>query len=205
MPTAFPFLGGLERASRRVLIAGGLAVVVIIGVVDYLTGFEVLFSAFYLLEVGLASWFVGRGFGMVMSVLSAVVWIGGDVAAGAPYSHPFVPIWNATILVVVYFSVVWILTSLRRLHEELENKVQQRTVALTQEMAERARLEKELVEVSEREQMRIGQDLHDSLCQHLTGTALAGQVLGEKLAAKSLPEAADANKVVDLVEEGIAI
>ena len=70
MPTAFPFLGVLERASRRVLIAGGLAVLVIIGVVDYLTGFEVLFSAFYLLEVGLASWFVGRGFGMVMSVLS---------------------------------------------------------------------------------------------------------------------------------------
>jgi signal transduction histidine kinase len=45
--------------------------------------------------------------------------------------------------------------------------------------------------------------LHDSLCQHLTGTALAGQVLGERLAAKSLPEAADAGKVVELVEEGI--
>jgi signal transduction histidine kinase len=72
-------------------------------------------------------------------------------------------------------------------------------------MAERARLEKELVEVSEREQRRIGHDLHDSLCQHLTGTALAGQVLGERLAAKSLPEAADANQVVELVEEGIAL
>jgi signal transduction histidine kinase len=91
------------------------------------------------------------------------------------------------------------------LQSELETKVQQRTVALTQEMAERARLEKELVEVSEREQRRIGHDLHDSLCQHLTGTALAGQVLGEKLAAKALPEAADANKVVELVEDGITI
>jgi signal transduction histidine kinase len=59
--------------------------------------------------------------------------------------------------------------------------------------------------VSEREQRRIGHDLHDSLCQHLTGTALAGQVLGERLAAKSLPEAADAGKVVELVEEGITL
>jgi signal transduction histidine kinase len=39
----------------------------------------------------------------------------------------------------------------------------------------------------------------------LTGTALAGQVLGERLAAKSLPEAADAGKVVELVEEGITL
>ena len=184
----------------------GVAVLVIIGVVDYLTGFEILFAAFYLLEVGLATWFVGKGFGVVMSILSVLVWIGGDVAAGAHYARPFiVPIWNATILLVVYSSVVWILTSLRRLQSELESKVQQRTVALTQEMAERARLEKELVEVSEREQRRIGHDLHDSLCQHLTGTALAGHVLGEKLAARALPEAADANKVVELVEDGISI
>ena len=104
-----------------------------------------------------------------------------------------------------YFIVVWLLTSLRNLNRELEDKVRQRTAALTQEMAERARLEKEILEVSEREQRRIGHDLHDSLCQHLTGTALAGQVLGEKLAAKSLPEAADANRVVGLVEDGISL
>src|SRR5213080_1298134 len=111
----------LERQPRRTLIAAGMVVLVVIGVVDYLTGFEVLFSAFYLLEVGLAAWLVGRGFGLVMSVLSVLVWIGGDVAAGAHYSRPFIPIWNAMILMVVYFSVVWMLTSLRRLQGELES------------------------------------------------------------------------------------
>lgn len=195
----------LEKRSRPALILAGLAVLVLIGIVDYLTGFEILFSVFYLLEVGLATWFVGRGFGLVMSLLSVLVWIGGDMAAGAHYSRPFVPIWNAMILLVLYFIVVWLLSSLRILHNELEKKVRQRTEALTQEMAERARLEKEILEVSEREQRRIGHDLHDSLCQHLTGTALAGQVLGEKLAAKSLPEAADANKLVELVEDGITL
>src|SRR5271165_1988590 len=72
-------------------------------------------------------------------------------------------------------------------------------------MAERERLERELLEISEREQRRIGHDLHDSLCQHLTGAALAGQVLEEKLAARRLPEAGDASKVVELVEEGISL
>jgi signal transduction histidine kinase len=205
MPSVIPFFNALERGSRRALMATGLVVLVVIGVVDYLTGFEVLFSAFYLLEVGLAAWFVGKGFGLVMSVLSVLVWIGGDVAAGAHYSRPFVPIWNALILLAVYFSVVWLLTSLRRLHNDLESKVRQRTAALTQEMTERARLEKELVEVSEGEQRRFGHDLHDNLCQHLTGTALAGQVLVGKLAARELPEEADANEVVKLVEDGITL
>lgn len=193
----------LEQSSRATLVLAGLAVLALIGAVDYVTGFELLFSVFYLLEVGLAAWFVGPGFGLLMSVLSVIVWIGGDLAAGAHYSNLVVPIWNAVILMVFYFIVVWLLTRLRLLHRELEARVQERTRALTREMAERQRLEQEILKVSEREQRRIGHDLHDSLCQHLTATALAGQVLGERLAAKSLPEAADASKIVALVENGI--
>jgi signal transduction histidine kinase len=193
----------LERCSRTTLVLAGLAMLAVIGAIDYLTGYEVLFSVFYLLDVGLAAWFVGRGVGLLMSVLSAMVWIGGDVAAGARYSSAWVPIWNALILMVFYFIVVWLLTSLHSLHRSLELRVQERTQALRREMAERQRLEEEILKVSEREQRRIGHDLHDSLCQHLTATALAGQVLGERLAAKTLPEAADAAKVVALVEEGI--
>jgi signal transduction histidine kinase len=197
-----PLLTTLERCSRTTLVLACLAMLAVIGTIDYLTGYELLFSVFYLLDVGLAAWFVGRGFGLLMSVLSAVVCIGGDVAAGARYST-WVSIWNALILMVFFFIVVWLLTSLRSLHRSLELRVQASTEALRREMAERQRLEEEILKVSEREQRRIGHDLHDNLCQHLTATALAGQVLGERLAAKTLPEAADAARVVQLAEEGI--
>lgn len=198
-------LQNLERRPRPVLVLAGLGFLALVGAVDYLTGYEIFFSVFYLLGVGLAAWYVGRGFGALLSILSVAVWIGGDLAAGAHYSNEFIPIWNAMILLVFYFIVVWLLASLRSLHEELENRVRQRTLALTQEMAERERLEKEILEVSEREQRRIGHDLHDSLCQHLTGTALACQVLGEKLASRARPEAADAHQLVGLVEDGITL
>lgn len=195
----------VERSSRVVLVTAGLGMLGVIGTVDYLTGFETMFSLFYLVGVGLATWFVGKWFGLLMSLLSVAVWITGDVAAGARYSNPLVPIWNALILMVSYASAVLLLSSLRSLHRELAARVAQRTQALQQEMAERERLEEEILKVSEREQRRIGHDLHDDLCQHLTATALAGQVLGERLAAKSLPEAQDADKVVALVEEGITL
>src|SRR6266436_4192647 len=95
-----------------------------------------------------------------------------------------------------YIVVTGLLTRLRRLTRGLEAQVQERTAALIEQMAERERLERELLEVSEREQRRIGYDLHDGLGQHLTGAALAGRVLEEKLSARNLPEAADAGKVV---------
>jgi signal transduction histidine kinase len=49
----------------------------------------------------------------------------------------------------------------------------------------------------------LGHDLHDKLGQHLTGTALAAQVLKEKLAARGDPETSDAENLVRCLEEGI--
>lgn len=194
---------GLERRSLALRIGLCFGLLAGIGAIDYLTGFEMYFSVFYLLEVALAAWFVGRMFGLTMSVLSVLVWVAGDLAAGAHYSRPWILAWNAVILTVFYFVVVALLCHLREAQRDLEMRVQQRTAALTREIAERERLEAEILKVSEREQRRIGHELHDGLCQHLTATALAGQVLSGKLAAKGLTESEDANQVVELVEEGI--
>jgi signal transduction histidine kinase len=70
------------------------------------------------------------------------------------------------------------------------------TIALGRATANRERLERSLMEVSEREQRRIGQDLHDGLCQQLTGVSLLARSLG-----KDLPAAASASlrQIVDLI------
>jgi signal transduction histidine kinase len=199
------FTDQFAKRSKVFSATVSLALVAVVGVIDYLSGYAIFFSAFYLLPVALASWFVGGFFGIIISTVSVVVWLVGDYAAGARYSSVFVPIWNGAIGLTVYFVVVKALTSLRRLHYELEERVRQRTTALTNEVQERARLEKEILEISEREQRRIGHDLHDSLCQHWAATAMAGQVLTEKLDAKSLAEAADAREIVKLAENGITL
>jgi signal transduction histidine kinase len=71
------------------------------------------------------------------------------------------------------------------------------------DITERKRLEKTILEISGREQRRIGQDLHDGLGQHLTGVAFMSKVLEQKLSDKALPEARDAEKIVKLVNEAI--
>ena len=71
------------------------------------------------------------------------------------------------------------------------------------DISDRKRLEETILEISETERRRIGQDLHDGLGQHLTGVAFMGKALEERLAESSAPEAAEAAKIVKLVNESI--
>lgn len=77
------------------------------------------------------------------------------------------------------------------------------TIATGIDVTERKRLERSILEVSAREQRRIGQDLHDGLGQHLTGIAFLSKVLEEKLSEESLTESTDAAKIVLLVNDAI--
>jgi len=71
------------------------------------------------------------------------------------------------------------------------------------DITERNRLEREILEISDREQRRIGQDLHDSLCQELAGIELMSQVLEQKLAAKSKSGARRAGEIARHVRAAI--
>jgi signal transduction histidine kinase len=76
-------------------------------------------------------------------------------------------------------------------------------IATGTDITDRNRLEQAVLEVSNSEQRRIGQDLHDGLGQHLTGVAFLSKVLEQQMLERSLPEAAEVGKIVKLVNEGI--
>jgi PAS domain S-box-containing protein len=102
--------------------------------------------------------------------------------------------------------------ALRRAHAELELRVQERTAQLQSAnarlqaaMAERHRLETELLEITEKERRRIGLDLHDDLGQRLSGIALMSKGLELKLARKKAEEEAqDAARIHGLVQEAMS-
>jgi signal transduction histidine kinase len=73
-------------------------------------------------------------------------------------------------------------------------------IILTADVAQRERMEKEALDVSEREQRRIGQDLHDGVCQQLTGISLLSRSLQSRLDGQA---AADAGQVTRLINDCI--
>ena len=84
---------------------------------------------------------------------------------------------------------------------ELERLTQQKTAFLEREVAERARLEREVIESCAREQRRIAYDLHDGVGQQLVGIALSAKLLEEQLRADRPFEADKASAIVRLANE----
>lgn len=101
--------------------------------------------------------------------------------------------------------------ALRRSKEELEMRVRERTrdlsaakTKLEAAIAERRRLEHELLEITERERRRIGLDLHDDLGQKLSGIALMTKGLELRLGQKGAAESEEARRIHDLVQQAMS-
>jgi PAS domain S-box-containing protein len=93
----------------------------------------------------------------------------------------------------------------------LEKLVRQRTKALNLSNAElkneierRKGLEGEILTVSDREQQRLGQELHDGLCQHLTAVAFMARSVALRLRNHRVIDAADIEKIAELVNAAVA-
>ncbi|MEW6351013.1 MAG: cache domain-containing protein [Thermodesulfobacteriota bacterium] len=76
-------------------------------------------------------------------------------------------------------------------------------LAALEDITDSKRLEREILEISEREHQKIGRDLHDDLCPHLIGVEVLSVVLEQKLKSRSLGEAADASKIRALIQDSI--
>src|SRR5205814_9615334 len=90
----------------------------------------------------------------------------------------------------------------------LEKRVRERTRELREaneeleaEIARRKGMEGEILEVSDREQQRLGQELHDGLCQHLTAVAFMARSVALRLKNHRVIEASDIDKIAQLVND----
>jgi len=111
---AVNFLVRIEKRAKSVLVFIGFTLVGVIGIIDFLTGYELSFSVFYVLPIALVTWLTGWRFGLAASLASAFAWFGADVATGHSYSNPLIPIWNTLIRLAFFVIITLLLSALRK-------------------------------------------------------------------------------------------
>jgi hypothetical protein len=107
----------IENRGPAFWAATGVLLVAVMGYVDYVTGYELSFSLFYLIPVCLVAWYSGRRLGLVISMLSAVAWPMADVASGHTYTYPALHVWNMLIRLGFFVIVTLLLAALHDAHD----------------------------------------------------------------------------------------
>jgi diguanylate cyclase (GGDEF)-like protein len=107
----------LERQPGNHILAWTLLATAGLGLIDYLSGFEIAFSVFYFLPIACAAFFAGPRAGTAVVIASAVAWLLADVLGGHTYSSTWVGVWNTMARVISFLVVAAVLTALRRAYE----------------------------------------------------------------------------------------
>jgi signal transduction histidine kinase len=179
---------------KWLIIAEMVLLIGIIGFSDYATSWEVSLFVFYGVPIFIAAWQVGRPAGFALAFLAGVTWY----IANLP-TYPFKTgegyLW-AGINRLFYFGFVAVgATAMRDQRAQALERIEAITLA--------RKLELEIVRAGEREQIRIGQDLHDGVCQNLAAIDCATECLREELEAGGLPQAVTAGKIQQYLKETI--
>ena len=183
------------RQPRGWLAAESVALVGVIGLMDYATGYEVAFFPLYSIPILVALWFDSTELAILISILSSFAWFCADVATGHVYSREWLRVWDSIVRLMFFSLVVFAGTALRRQLDATRARI---------ELLERSqKLEREIIGISEREQQRIGRDLHDGLGQHLVAIGLAADSLKEALETESPRASKAVGQFAELLHDAV--
>ena len=149
---------------------------------------------FYAFPIFLTAWFFSRAAGLLMAALGALSWCLANLTI-----HPFHSWWGyplATFGRLTYFVILAVGSAALRARQEADRGRIEALERVT-------RLEREIIGVSEREQRRIGQDLHDGLCQNLAAIGCAAKSLADDLGEKAQPTAREAQDIEAMLKSAI--
>ncbi len=182
----------LRRQSRLQLFVEGFALALVVGSVDYFTGLITVYP-FYAIPVLVMVWFGDMKLAIAISVLSAFSWWLADKAAGHQYPAEWLRVWETIMRFMFFCLVMFAGWTFKKHRDNIRGRL---------ELVERARqLEQEIITISEREQQRIGRDLHDDVCQYLAAIGFTASMLKQQLENESNTLSRTAGDIASLLQD----
>ena len=103
----------LNEKPRPWILFFGFLLVLLFGLLDYLTGPELSLSIFYFLPIYLTTWYVGRRAGLITAILSVLSWVAADFLIGHAFSSSFVIYWNIMVRLGFFLITTNLISNLK--------------------------------------------------------------------------------------------
>jgi diguanylate cyclase (GGDEF)-like protein len=101
-----------KALPKSVVVLAGISAVAILGYLDYVSGYEISFSIFYLIPISFVALLLGFYYGALVSAISAATWFLADTFSGNTYSYELIPFWNAVMRFGYFLLHSFMLTKL---------------------------------------------------------------------------------------------
>ena len=93
----------------RGTLGWAVAGMLLIAALDYVSGFELSFFLFYIGPISLAAWYCGALAGYSIALISSLLWLVADHAAGHIYTEAWISYWNSVIRLILFFILAQLL------------------------------------------------------------------------------------------------
>ena len=107
----------LEKLPKTFLTFFAFLLVLVIGCLDFITDYDVV-VLLYLFPVILVAWFEGGVHAAVISIFSVVTWAVADLASWHLYFQSNIAIWNALMMLTLFFIVVYFTVLIKKHRQE---------------------------------------------------------------------------------------
>jgi len=185
-----------QRQPRGWIFAEAVLLLIPIACADYSSGYEVSLSILYCVPIFLVAWCCDRKLGLLMALMAGLTWWWADIQAGHPYLHSWMEGWEVFVR-CGFFIITAVGTSAVKQQRDASAS----RIALLEYSQ---RLEREIIGISEREQERIGQDLHDGICQYLAALSCSAASLKSDLEEHKLSaEARVADELAGFLRDAV--
>jgi len=122
------WVGKLSRSlesRQNIVLTVAVTILLLIGLLDYLTGYELGFFIFYFVPVALTSWLAGERKGVLMACAAACCWFFSDLLTYHPYSKAYLIYWETFMRFVSFITTALSLARIREIevyHEQVEEE-----------------------------------------------------------------------------------
>jgi hypothetical protein len=106
--------------------------VLVLGYIDYVTGYEFGFFVFYFLPIAIAAWKLDFTRSCLISILSAIIWFLADILSSHLYSSIAIGLWNTIIRLLSFLIIAYSMSKIRLLLVKERETTQTLREALSQ-------------------------------------------------------------------------
>jgi diguanylate cyclase (GGDEF)-like protein len=108
----------LERVPGAIWGVVATLLLLLVFVIDVISGPELAFGLFYIFPIAIVAWFIAESLGSAVAIISSMLWYLAEQYSGVVYSNPLFAYWNAGIRLGYFLLAVLLMRVARQLDRE---------------------------------------------------------------------------------------